>query len=71
MAVDGGLAYVATGYSGNGMTFGTADLLTGFKFLTAVIGLFGIGEILISMETGLATMNPAPASERPIAALGS
>jgi putative tricarboxylic transport membrane protein len=35
------------------MTFGTADLLTGFKFLTAVIGLFGIGEILISMETGL------------------
>ncbi len=35
------------------MTFGTAELLTGFKFLTAVIGLFGIGEILASMETGL------------------
>jgi putative tricarboxylic transport membrane protein len=36
------------------MTFGTAELLTGFKFLVAVIGLFGIGEILSSMETGLA-----------------
>ena len=36
------------------MTFGITDLLTGFKFLTAVIGLFGIGEILISMEAGLA-----------------
>ena len=36
------------------MTFGTAELLTGFKFLIAVIGLFGIGEILASMEAGLA-----------------
>ncbi len=36
------------------MTFGFTELLTGFKFLTAVIGLFGIGEILASMETGLA-----------------
>ena len=36
------------------MTFGITDLLTGFKFLTAVIGLFGIGEILTSMESGLA-----------------
>ncbi len=36
------------------MTYGTAELLTGFKFLIAVIGLFGIGEILASMETGLA-----------------
>ena len=36
------------------LTFGSTDLLTGFKFLTAVIGLFGIGEILASMETGLA-----------------
>ncbi len=35
------------------MTFGSTDLLTGFKFLTAVIGLFGIGEILASMEDGL------------------
>jgi putative tricarboxylic transport membrane protein len=36
------------------MTFGFTDLLTGFKFLIAVIGLFGIGEILASMESGLA-----------------
>ena len=36
------------------LTFGSTHLLTGFKFLTAVIGLFGIGEILASMETGLA-----------------
>ncbi len=36
------------------MTFGITELLTGFKFLTAVIGLFGIGEILASMESGLA-----------------
>ena len=36
------------------MTFGITDLLTGFKFLTAVIGLFGLGEILSSMEAGLA-----------------
>jgi putative tricarboxylic transport membrane protein len=35
------------------MTFGTAELLTGFKFLIAVIGLFGIAEILSSMESGL------------------
>ncbi len=36
------------------LTFGSTELLTGFKFLTAVIGLFGIGEILCSMEAGLA-----------------
>jgi putative tricarboxylic transport membrane protein len=36
------------------LTFGSTELLTGFKFLTAVIGLFGIGEILSSMEGGLA-----------------
>jgi putative tricarboxylic transport membrane protein len=36
------------------MTYGYADLLNGFKFLVAVIGLFGIGEILLSMESGLA-----------------
>ena len=35
------------------MTFGYEDLLNGFKFLVAVIGLFGIGEILSSMESGL------------------
>lgn len=35
------------------MTFDQEYLLNGFKFLVAVIGLFGIGEILSSMEGGL------------------
>ncbi|MDB5798311.1 MAG: tripartite tricarboxylate transporter permease [Paucimonas sp.] len=36
------------------LTFGLPDLMRGFDFLIAVIGLFGIGEILQSMEEGLA-----------------
>ena len=36
------------------LTFGIPDLMRGFDFLIAVIGLFGIGEILQSMEEGLA-----------------
>jgi putative tricarboxylic transport membrane protein len=46
------------------LTFGFESLLTGFDFLIAVIGLFGIGEILLTMEEGLsfkgrsATINP-------------
>ena len=36
------------------MTYGVTDLLKGFGFLIAVIGLFGIGEILLTMEEGLA-----------------
>ena len=36
------------------MTFGMAPLLRGFDFLVAVIGLFGISEILMTMEEGLA-----------------
>ena len=36
------------------LTFGISELLRGFDFLVAVIGLFGIGEILLSMEEGLA-----------------
>ncbi|HUQ25570.1 MAG TPA: tripartite tricarboxylate transporter permease [Burkholderiales bacterium] len=36
------------------LTFGQTSLLTGFDFLVAVIGLFGIGEILITLEEGLA-----------------
>ena len=46
------------------LTFGSEHLLTGFDFLIAVIGLFGIGEILLTMEEGLsfkgrsATINP-------------
>jgi len=35
------------------LTFGINELLSGFHFLVAVIGLFGIGEILLSMEEGL------------------
>ena len=35
------------------LTFGFIELLNGFHFLVAVIGLFGIGEILLSMEEGL------------------
>src|SRR5689334_20475131 len=36
------------------MTFGISDLMRGVDFLIAVIGLFGICEILLSMEEGLA-----------------
>lgn len=36
------------------MTFGWSELLRGIDFLIVVIGLFGVGEILISMEEGLA-----------------
>jgi putative tricarboxylic transport membrane protein len=35
------------------LTFGTVELMRGFDFLIAVIGLFGIGEILLTMEEGL------------------
>ncbi len=36
------------------LTFGFTELLQGFDFLIAVIGLFGIGEILLTLEEGLA-----------------
>jgi putative tricarboxylic transport membrane protein len=35
------------------LTFGFTELLKGFDFLIAVIGLFGIGEILLTIEEGL------------------
>ena len=35
------------------MTFGTAELMRGVNFLVAVIGLFGISEILLTMEESL------------------
>src|SRR6516165_7230993 len=35
------------------LTFGFEQMLNGFDFLIAVIGLFGIGEILLTMEEGL------------------
>ena len=36
------------------LTFGEEELMRGFDFLIAVIGLFGLGEILLTMEEGLA-----------------
>ncbi|MEY9590297.1 TctA family transporter [Bradyrhizobium yuanmingense] len=36
------------------MTFGSPELLRGINFLVAVIGLFGISEILLTMEERLA-----------------
>lgn len=36
------------------LTFGSTYLLKGFDFLIVVIGLFGIGEILLTLEEGLA-----------------
>ncbi len=35
------------------MTFGFTELMTGFDFIVAVIGLFGIGEIFLTVEEGL------------------
>src|SRR5262245_63873120 len=35
------------------LTFGISELMKGFDFIVAVIGLFGIGEILLSVEEGL------------------
>ncbi|MET0509205.1 MAG: tripartite tricarboxylate transporter permease, partial [Burkholderiaceae bacterium] len=35
------------------LTFGSTELLNGFDFLIAVIGLFGLGEIFLTMEEGL------------------
>ncbi len=52
-----GFAFAAVGTDevtgGVRLTFGTETLLTGFHFLIAVIGLFGIGEILVTIEKGL------------------
>jgi putative tricarboxylic transport membrane protein len=36
------------------MTFGVTDLLKGFDFLVAVIGIFGVSEILLTIEDNLA-----------------
>jgi putative tricarboxylic transport membrane protein len=35
------------------MTYGTVPLMGGFHFIVAVIGLFGIGEIFLTVEEGL------------------
>ncbi len=56
-AMMAGFALAAVGLDGvTGqlrLTFGFTELLNGFDFLIAVIGLFGIGEILLTMEEGL------------------
>jgi TctA family transporter len=52
-----GLAFAAIGIdtvSGEvRLTFGSDELIRGVPFLVAVIGLFGIGEILVTVEQGL------------------
>ncbi len=52
-----GLALAAVGFdtvSGEvRLTFGSDELVRGIPFLVAVIGLFGIGEILVTVEQGL------------------
>ena len=52
-----GLALAAVGFdtiSGEvRLTFGSDELVRGIPFLIAVIGLFGIGEILVTVEQGL------------------
>jgi len=35
------------------LTFGSVDLMGGFNFIIAVIGLFGLGEIFLTVEEGL------------------
>ncbi len=35
------------------LTFGSIELMRGFSFIVAVIGLFGLGEILLTVEEGL------------------
>ena len=52
-----GFAFAAVGMdtiSGSlRLTFGLNELLAGISFLVAVIGLFGIGELILTMEEGL------------------
>ena len=48
------------------LTFGIPDLMRGFDFLIAVIGLFGIGEILLSMEEGLKFQGKSAAINRKV-----
>ena len=49
------------------MTFGSTELLRGINFLVAVIGLFGISEILLTMEERLALQgHPAHMSLRTV-----
>jgi hypothetical protein len=47
------------------LTFGFEPLMKGFDFLIAVIGLFGIGEILLTMEEGLSRSSGKSAKIHP------
>src|SRR3989449_1370093 len=51
------------------MTFGFTDLMKGFDFIVAVIGLFGIGEIPLTLEEGL-SLRGASAKMSPRVAFG-
>jgi putative tricarboxylic transport membrane protein len=35
------------------LTFGSVELMRGVSFIVAVIGLFGLGEIFLTVEEGL------------------
>jgi TctA family transporter len=52
-----GFAFATVGMDtmsgGMRLTFGVTDLIKGISFLIAVMGLFGIGELLLTMEEGL------------------
>jgi len=52
-----GFAFAAVGMDGMAgnmrLTFGITELIKGISFLVAVIGLFGLGELLQTMEEGL------------------
>lgn len=52
-----GFAFAAVGMDGVSgnvrLTFGFTQLISGISFLVAVIGLFGLGELLQTMEEGL------------------
>ncbi len=48
------------------LTFGFEPLMKGFDFLIAVIGLFGIGEILLTMEEGLAFQGKSARIDRQV-----
>src|SRR3954453_6538720 len=52
-----GFAFAAVGMDtvsgGLRLTYGFNELLSGISFLIAVIGLFGLGELMITMEEGL------------------
>src|SRR5437867_2203848 len=42
------------------LTFGSVELMRGFSFIVAVIGLFGLGEIFLTVEEGLVFRGVTP-----------